>query len=135
LERHRRVIVLDTHAWLWWLAAPERLSGAAREAIDQAPSIGVSTLSAWEIAMLVARGRISLDRDVSLWVRQGLAGARVESLAPSAEVAVAAGLLDTRSFPGDPVDRLIYATARSAGATLITRDEAIRAFDSASTLW
>jgi PIN domain nuclease of toxin-antitoxin system len=129
------VIVLDTHAWLWWLAAPERLSGAAREAIDQAPSIGVSTLSAWEIATLVTRGRMSLDRDVSLWVRQGLADARVESLAPSAEVAVAAGLLDARSFPGDPVDRLIYATARSTGATLITRDEAIRAFDSASTLW
>jgi PIN domain nuclease of toxin-antitoxin system len=129
------VIVLDTHAWLWWLAAPERLSGPAREAIDQAPSIGVSTLSAWEIATLVARGRVSLDRDVSLWVRQGLADARVESLAPSAEVAVAAGLLDARSFPGDQVDRLIYATARSAGATLITRDAAIRAFDSASTLW
>jgi PIN domain nuclease of toxin-antitoxin system len=129
------VIVLDTHAWLWWLAAPERLSDAAREAIDQAPSIGVSTLSAWEIATLVARGRMSLDRDVSLWVRQGLADERVESLAPSAEVAVAAGMLDARSFLGDPVDRLIYATARSAGAMLITRDEAIRAFDSASTLW
>jgi PIN domain nuclease of toxin-antitoxin system len=129
------VIVLDTHAWLWWLAAPERLSDAAREAIDRAPRIGVSTLSAWEIATLVARGRVSLDRDVGLWVRQGLADERVESLAPSAEVAVAAGLLDTRSFPGDPVDRLIYATARSAAATLITRDEAIRAFDSASTLW
>jgi PIN domain nuclease of toxin-antitoxin system len=85
--------------------------------------------------MLVTRGRISLDRDVSLWVRQGLADARVESLAPSAEVAVGAGLLDARSFPGDPVDRLIYATASSAGATLITRDAAIREFDSASTLW
>jgi PIN domain nuclease of toxin-antitoxin system len=129
------VIVLDTHAWLWWLAAPERLSGAAGEAIDQAPSIGVSTLSAWEIATLVARGRMSLDRDVSLWVRQGLADARVESLTPSAEVAVTAGLLDARSFTGDPVDRLIYATARSAGATLITRDTAIREFDPASTLW
>jgi PIN domain nuclease of toxin-antitoxin system len=135
VERHRRVIVLDTHAWLWWLAAPERLSDAARKAIDQASSIGVSTLSAWEIATLVTRGRMSLDRDVSLWVRQGLADARIESLAPSATVAVAAGLLDAGSFPGDPVDRLIYATARSAGATLITRDEAIRAFDSVSTLW
>jgi PIN domain nuclease of toxin-antitoxin system len=135
VERHRRVIVLDTHAWLWWLAAPGRLSDAARKAIDQASSIGVSTLSAWEIATLVTRGRMSLDRDLSLWVRQGLADARVESLAPSAAVAVAAGLLDARSFPGDPVDRLIYATARSAGATLITRDEAIRAFDSVSTLW
>ncbi|HYM56080.1 MAG TPA: type II toxin-antitoxin system VapC family toxin [Solirubrobacteraceae bacterium] len=129
------MIVLDTHAWLWWVTEPKRLSDTARKAIEQAPSIGVSTLSAWEIATLVARGRISLDREVSLWVRQALADARVESLAPSPEVAVAAGLLDARSFPGDPVDRLIYATARAAGATLITRDQAIRAFDSASTLW
>jgi PIN domain nuclease of toxin-antitoxin system len=129
------VIVLDTHVWLWWLTAPERLSRAAEEAIEQTSRIGVSTLSAWEVAMLVARGRISLDRDVSLWVRQALADVRVERLAPGAEVAVAAGLLDARSFPGDPVDRLIYATARSTGATLVTRDAAIRSFDSTSTLW
>jgi len=129
------MIVLDTHVWLWWLTAPKRLSRAAAEAIERAPRIGVSTLSAWEVAMLVARGRISLDRDVSLWVRQALAGERVESLAPGTEVAVSAGLLDARSFPGDPVDRLIYATARSTGATLVTRDAAIRAFDSTSTLW
>lgn len=136
MERHRTgVIVLDTHAWLWWLAAPERLSQAAKQAVEQAPLIGVSTLSAWELAMLALRGRISLDRDVSLWVKQALADERVDSLAPSAEVAVAAGLLDAQSFPGDPVDRLIYATARSLGATLVTRDAAIRAFDSASTLW
>lgn len=129
------MIVLDTHVWLWWLSAPARLSRAAGKAIEQAPRIGVSTLSAWEVAMLAIRGRISLDRDVGLWVRQALADERIESLAPSADVAVAAGLLDAHSFPGDPVDRLIYATARSTGATLITRDAAIRAFDSASTLW
>jgi PIN domain nuclease of toxin-antitoxin system len=129
------VIVLDTHAWLWWLSAPERLSDAATEAIDRASNIGVSTLSAWEISMLAARGRITLDRDVGAWVAQALADARVEPLAPDAQVAVAAGLLDAKSFPGDPVDRLIYATARSAGATLITRDRAIRTFDAQGTLW
>jgi PIN domain nuclease of toxin-antitoxin system len=85
--------------------------------------------------MLATRGRITLDREVSLWVRQALAHPRVESLAPAAEVAVAAGLLDSRTFPGDPVDRLIYATARSSGATLITRDRAIRTFDAETTLW
>lgn len=85
--------------------------------------------------MLVGRGRIALDREVSLWVKQGLADERVQALAPNADVAVAAGLLDARRFPGDPVDRLIYATARSTGATLITRDRAIRDFDPQSTLW
>lgn len=129
------MIVLDTHAWLWWLAAPERLSRTAEQAIERASRIGISTLSAWEVTMLALRGRISLDREASLWVGQALADERVEPLAPSANVAVSAGLLDAQSFPGDPVDRLIYATARSTGATLITRDAAIRAFDSASTLW
>jgi len=129
------VIVLDTHVWLWWMAAPERLSAAAREAIATAKTIGVSTLSAWEIAMLTARKRITLDRDVRVWVRQALAEARVEPLAPSAEIALAAGLLDTRAFPGDPIDRLIYTTARATDARLVTRDTAIRAFDPQSTLW
>jgi PIN domain nuclease of toxin-antitoxin system len=129
------VIVLDTHAWLWWLTTPERLSDIAGEAIERTTSVGVSTLSAWEVAMLVTRGRISLDRDVGLWIGQAFAGERVEPLAPNAEVAVAAGLLDRRNFPGDPIDRLIYATARSIDAILVTRDEAIREFDPSSTLW
>lgn len=129
------MIVLDTHAWLWWLTAPERLSEVAREAIDRAPSIGVCTLSAWELTMLAVRGRISLDRDIGLWVRQAFAQARVEALAPSAEIAVAAGLLDSRAFPGDPIDRLIYSTARAVDAHLITRDQAIRAFDPVAALW
>lgn len=85
--------------------------------------------------MLVLRGRISLDRDVGAWVRQALAEPRIEPIAPSPEVAVAAGLLDPERFPGDPADRMIYATTRSLGATLVTRDRAIRAFDPALTLW
>lgn len=85
--------------------------------------------------MLVVRRRISLDREVGLWVSQALADPRVEVLAPSATVAVAAGLLDSQRFPGDPADRLIYATARSLGATLITRDAEIRAFAPELTLW
>jgi PIN domain nuclease of toxin-antitoxin system len=129
------LILLDTHVWLWWLAAPERLSEDAREAIEQTPSIGVCTLSAWELAMLAARGRITLDRDIRLWVRQALAQPRVEALPPSAEIAVAAALLDSRAFPGDPIDRMIYATASATDARLITRDRAIRAFDPVATLW
>jgi PIN domain nuclease of toxin-antitoxin system len=129
------VIVLDTHAWLWWTSEPTRLSDAAQIAIDRATSIGVSTLSAWEVAMLAARGRIALDREIGLWVRQALAEARVEALAPSAEIAVAAGLLDSKGFPGDPIDRLIYATALATKARLVTRDTAIRAFDPELTVW
>jgi PIN domain nuclease of toxin-antitoxin system len=129
------VIVLDTHAWLWFVAEPGRLSPAARRAIDDADAIGVSTMSAWEVAMLVQRGRISLDRDVATWVRQALARERIEVLAPTADVAVAAGLLDRECFPGDPVDRMVYATARANRASLVTRDERIHAFDARIGIW
>ncbi len=129
------MIVLDTHAWLWWVSQPDRLSSRARQAIDGASRIGVCTLSALEVALLAIRGRISLDRDVGVWVRQALAVPRVEALAPSADVAVAAALLERDSFPGDRVDRLIYATARAARAQLVTRDRAIRAFDERIVVW
>jgi hypothetical protein len=68
--RSPRVIVLDTHAWLCWVAEPARLSEPAREAIDRSSELGVSTLSAWEITVLAAHGRITLDHDVGLWVVQ-----------------------------------------------------------------
>jgi PIN domain nuclease of toxin-antitoxin system len=126
------VIVLDTHAWIWWRAAPDRLSAPAADAIASADRVVVSSISVWEVGMLVRRGRLSLDREVTRWVRQALAGVGV--LAPDAEVALAAALFDD-SFPGDPADRLIYATAREAGVRLVTRDERIRRFDTARTLW
>jgi len=129
------VIVLDTHAWLWWRASPDRLSAAARDALERAEKIGVCTISCWEVAMLVARGRISLDRDVGLWVRQALTHERVATLELSAEAALAAGRLDAARFGGDPADRLIYATAATRGVRLVTKDERIRSFDRAGTVW
>ena len=129
------MIVLDTHAWLWWLDDPARLSASAQQAIDGATRIGICTLSALELATLAVRGRISLDRDVRVWVRQALALPRVEALAPSSDIAVAAALLDRDGFPGDPIDRVIYATARAARARLVTRDRAIRAFDRTIAVW
>jgi PIN domain nuclease of toxin-antitoxin system len=129
------MIVLDTHAWLWWISEPGRLSHAARQVIDGAGAIGVSTFSAWEVTMLVRKGRISLDRDVATWVRQALAIEPIVRIAPTAEIAVAAGLLDAEDFPGDPADRIIYATAKATGASLVTRDEALRRFDARTAIW
>lgn len=128
------MIVLDTHAWIWWRADPGRLSRSATSAIVDADRIGVSSISVWELGMLVRRGRISLDRDIVRWVRQALAEARITVLAPSGEVALAAALLDDE-FPGDPADRLIYAAARKAGARLVSRDARIARFDPTRVVW
>ena len=67
------MIVLDTHAWIWWRADPGRLSAPAADVIVAADRIGLSAVSVWELGMLVRLGRISLDRDVARWVRHALA--------------------------------------------------------------
>jgi PIN domain nuclease of toxin-antitoxin system len=120
--------------WLWWVSEPRRLSRPARHAIERADRIGVCSISCWEVAMLVRRGRIALDRDVHRWVRQALTLDRCEELELTSERALRAGLLE-EAFPGDPADRIIYATSLSQQAPLITRDRSIRGFDRQGTVW
>ena len=128
-------VLLDTHAWLWWSADRGRLSDAAAGAIDDAETIGVSSVSCWELAMLVSKGRIELDRDPRRWIRQALAQPGVLAIPLTPSAAADAGLLSGDGFPGDPADRMIYATARERGAKLISKDSAIRAFDPRGVLW
>ena len=128
------MIVLDTHAWLWWQTAEDKLSERALTAIHGAEQIGVCTASCYEIARAAKRGRIRLDRDVRTWVRQALAVDRVEELRLTSGIAATAGVLGD-DFPGDPVDRMIYATAKHHGAFLVTRDRALRAAAPELTVW
>lgn len=126
--------MLDTHAWLFWRDAPERLGTAAESAIADADEIGVSAMSTWEVATLVRRGRLALDRDVSAWIGLALAGERILELPVSSAIAAAAGGLD-EPFPGDPADRMIYATSVAMGARLISRDQRITAYDPRRVTW
>jgi PIN domain nuclease of toxin-antitoxin system len=128
------VIVLDTHAWLWWQTAEEKLSERARLEIEAADRVGVCTISCYEIARASVRGRIELDRDVGAWIVQALATKHVEPLELTHRVATAAGALGSE-FPGDPVDRIIYATTVAHGSRLVTRDRALRRLDSDRTVW
>lgn len=67
------MIILDTHAWLWWISNPEKLGAGAASAIEQAMDqngILLSSISTWEIALLVAKGRLALSIDVHDWVRK-----------------------------------------------------------------
>jgi PIN domain nuclease of toxin-antitoxin system len=128
------VIVLDTHAWIWWQMSPARLSEPARSAIDETDLFGVSAFSAWELAMLVKRGRLELDRDVKTWVRQALGQPRSVTIPVTPEIAVSATRLDAAGLR-DPADRVIYVTAVDAGARLISRDANMRGFDPARVVW
>jgi len=128
------VIVLDTHAWLWWASGSSKLGAKARLEISRAKRIGVPAISCLEVATAVARGRIELDRTPLDWMRDALAQPRVELLAITPSIAVKAAELPT-DFPGDPADRLIAATAILESALLLTRDDRIRKFPGVRTVW
>lgn len=128
------MIVLDTHAWIWWAAGSRELSAPARHAIDGADGIGICAISLWEVSMLVAKGRLEFDRDPLEWMKQALALPRVELLPLTPDVAVEAAALGTE-FHGDPADRLVVATALDQAARLITRDLRIRRSGVVRTVW
>jgi PIN domain nuclease of toxin-antitoxin system len=129
------VVVLDTHAWLWWAAAEQELSEVARSTIAGADSVGVSSISGWEVVMLAARRRIEMDEPPEVWVRRALALERVAEIPVDAEIAMQAARLEREGFHRDPVDMIVYATARLLDAPLVTKDRRIRAFEGAVTVW
>lgn len=119
------LVLLDTHVWVWLLNGSERLGPKARKAIQRSladEAVLVSAISPWEVAMLVSKGRLVLDRDVGEWVQVALSlpGFRLEPVSP--EVAVASTRLPGK-IHSDPADRLIAATTRHLGSTLITADQ------------
>ncbi len=129
------MVVLDTHAWFWLNNEEERLSADARDAISRADSVGISAISCWELGMLAGKGRIVFESGVEAWIRRALSAPGVVAIPLLPEVAVAAAILEGELFDADPADRMIYATARSRGARLVTCDRRIRDFDPRGTLW
>lgn len=121
-------ILLDTHTVLWWQAGVRRLSGEAERTIDGATSLLISPLTCWEISSLARQGRVALDRKPDAWVDALLRTARVVVAPLTSEAAVWAGQLDSATFPGDPIDRLIYASAHDLRIPLLTKDEKLRAY-------
>lgn len=120
---------------MWWTDAPRKLSRSARQAIASAERIGIPTISCLEFVVLAERGRITIGREPQDWVRQALAQERAEALPLTAEIATDAALLEREGFHRDPVDRIIYATARATNSRLVTKDARIRRFDRRRTLW
>ncbi|MGH8499487.1 MAG: type II toxin-antitoxin system VapC family toxin [Methylococcales bacterium] len=131
------MIVLDTHAWIWWVSNPEKLSKKARklivDAMDQR-NICISAISAWEAALLVARGRLRLTMDVGEWIQESEKISSVKFIPVTNAIAVKSVFLPGR-LHDDPADRMIIATALTLGATVISKDKKIRDYGHVNSLW
>ena len=129
------MILLDTHVLVWAIAEPKRLSRAAMSAIHearQADGVAIAAITLWELATLVARGRIQVYGTVDASLRLLTEGVAIKAITP--EIA-ALSTQFSDDYPMDPADRLIGATARAEGIALVTRDEKIRESPLLRTIW
>lgn len=130
------MILLDTHTWLWWLGEPERLGPKAGPAIDravQSDGVFISTISAWEVAMLVKKGRLELDRSPLELMRSTDAMPFVHFV--DLDPAMAVRSVDLDLPHPDPADRFIAATAQWLGCPLATADARLREAEWLATVW
>lgn len=127
-------VLLDTHVVFWWSTEPEKLSQAALATVEASDELAVCGATWFELAWLARRGRIAVRLPVAAWLSE-LAG-ELRTVGVSWSVAdAAAALPDT--FPRDPADRMIYATALINGWPLVTRDGRMHEHDvdRAVTVW
>lgn len=132
------MIVLDTHVLIWWINETNRLSTKAQKvienSIDKGTKLLVSSISVWEIFLLFKKGSLKSDMDINAWL------AEVESLpflqfVPVDNAIAAKSVMLAEPFHKDPADRIIVATAREFGATLITSDARIRKYPHVRSVW
>jgi PIN domain nuclease of toxin-antitoxin system len=131
------LIVLDTHAWVWWVASPEQLSERAREEIERAKEreqIYVSSMSCWEVALLVRKGKLELTIPVEDWISRSEALPWVQFVPLDNRIALRCNHLPGE-FHEDPADRVIVATALILGSPLVSKDTRIRDYSHVETIW
>ena len=131
------MIVLDTHALLWWVSGSSRLSVRARREVINALRLGpvaASAISLFEIATAVRRGRLDLGLPVPEWLAElhRIVELRIEPV--GTHVARLAGGF-AESVPGDPADRIIVATAVALRAKLVTADAKLRRMSPVESVW
>ena len=131
------MIVLDTHTWIWFISNPELLSKRAKKAADtamNAKEIFISSISAWEIALLVEKGRLKLTMDVTDWISQSERLPFFRFIPVDNSIALKAVNLP-QPLHSDPADRIIIATAKAIGAPLVTKDEKILKYPHVKSIW
>lgn len=127
------MILLDTHAWVWWASDDARLDTPSRARLADESDIAISIISCWEVAKAVERKGITLDDDVERWIEAALSEPRIVLLPLTPRIVVESTRLPP-TFHRDPADQMIVATARVLDLPLMTADRRIREYQHVQTL-
>lgn len=131
------MILLDTHVLVWMVSDSRRLSrDAARELrrAEQNGELAIASITLWELALLYHHGRLRTSGSIESAIREMLQKSRVQVIEVTPEIAALTTTFPEH-YPKDPGDRLIGATARAYGMTLVTQDERIRSSPLLRSVW
>jgi PIN domain nuclease of toxin-antitoxin system len=129
------VILIDTHTAVWLAETPEELSPRAYEAIRLErliDGLAISDKSLWELAMLIARGRISVRTPMRVFLETV---ERNFTVLPITAAIAERATMFSQMYPRDPTDRIIGATAIVHGMKLVTKDAPIRDSKEVDCIW
>ncbi len=130
-------MLLDTHAWIWYLSQPELISKKAKKTLDKARNndqLCISSISVWEIAMLVKKNRLQFNIDVEDWIAKSETLPFFKFLPITNRIALKSVSLP-EPLHNDPADRIIIATALIEGMPIITKDKKIIDYSEVETIW
>ncbi len=131
------MILLDTHALIWWISDIDKIPAKARQAIQnevKKGQLGISSISLWEICMLVKKGRLKLSMNLDSWLQKVESLPILTFIPVDNYIAKTSVSIDADSLK-DPADRIIVATALQSGLTLITGDQKIRKCGLVKIIW
>jgi PIN domain nuclease of toxin-antitoxin system len=132
----KNMILLDTHTWIWSHSATKLLSDNVKKLIKKTliDQRAIASISIWEFAMMVVKGRIRVKIDPKLWLDNAIRNSGLKVIELSPEIA-----LESCNLPGnfhkDPADQIIVATARIHNLTLLTKDRKILNYRHVNALW
>jgi PIN domain nuclease of toxin-antitoxin system len=131
------MILLDTHTWIWFLSDPEMLSEQGKKAIAEAAAaktVHVSSISVWEVALLVQKQRLDLSISLDDWLSRAQTLPFCAFIPVDNDIAVRSVRLPA-PIHTDPADRMIIATAMKLNATIVTKDEKILGYPHITSIW
>jgi PIN domain nuclease of toxin-antitoxin system len=130
------MILLDTHTWIWSHSATKLLSDNVKILIKQTQTDqrAIASISIWEFAMMVTKGRINVKIDPKRWLNNAIGNSGLQVIELTPEIA-----MESCNLPGDfhkdPADQIIVATARTHNLTLLTKDRKIIEYPHVKAIW